>query len=226
MSILGIVRNRISHYVDVFYNKYYLPQVLFRRRQRSRLKKRNFTLLTGNCIGGYIYHQLGLQFLSPTINMMILNQDFLKMISNLKHYMSLTPVACVDDRYPGVPCAQLDDIILHFTHYNTSEEGIRAWEKRKKRIDWDNLYIIISDIDLSKEDIESLGKIQCKKVVAMTSKDYGFKHCLYLPAYQGQESVGGLLGKTISGKWRFEQYLDFVGWVNSDDPVAQHFYIG
>lgn len=60
----------------------------------------------------------------------------------------------------------------------------------------------------------------------MTSKDYGFDNCLYIPAYRGREHVGELLGKTLSGKWKFEKYFDFVGWVNSEDPKAQNFYIG
>lgn len=224
--MINFLRSKISHYSDVIYNKYYPPQILFRNKQRKRLKNKKFTLLTGNCIGGYLYHQLGLPFMSPTINMMILNQDFLKMIKNLKYYMSIIPIPCVDERYPDVPSAKLGDIILHFTHYDTCEEGIAAWEKRKKRIDYDNLYIIISDIDLSKDDIEELRQVNCKKLVAMTKEDYGFSHCLYLSAYHNNGHLGDLLRKTLSGKWVFEHYFDFVGWVNSDDNVAQNFYIG
>lgn len=78
--MLQTIKSKISHNLDVFYNKYYPPQLLFRNRQRKRLKNKQFTLLTGNCIGGYLYHQLGLPFSTPTVNMMILNQDFKKLI--------------------------------------------------------------------------------------------------------------------------------------------------
>lgn len=216
---------KISHYLDVFYNKYYPPQIIYRNRQRIRLKNRKFSLLTGNCIGGYLYHQLGLPFLSPTINMMILNQDFKKLILNLEYYLSITPITYEDDKFPDVPSAKIDDIILHFTHYNSSEEGIAAWEKRKRRIDIDNLYVIISDIDLSSKDIEELQSAKVKKIVVMTSKDYNYDYCLYIPAFRGMDHVGDLLGKTISGKWKFERYFDFVGWINSEDSKAQNFYI-
>lgn len=216
----------ISHNLDVFYNKYYLPQIIHRKHLKKRLKNKDFTLLTGNCIGGYLYHQLGLPFKSPTINLMILNQDFKKMILNLKDYMTYVPTPCIDPRFPNVPCGKLQDIILHFTHYNSSTQGIEAWEKRKLRIDYDNCYIIISDIDLSREDIEELQYATCKKIVVMTSKDYGYDHCLYIPVFKGLNQVGNLLGKTLSGKWKFEKYFDFVGWINSDDTKAQNFYIG
>lgn len=194
--------------------------------QRRRLKNRQFSLLTGNCIGGYLYHQLGLPFTSPSINMMILNQHFKKLILNQDYYFGVTPTPYEDNDYPNVPAGLLDDIILHFTHYSTCEEGIAAWEKRKGRIDFDNLYIIISDIDLKEEDIRELANARCKKIVVLTSRKFEYSHCLYIPEFNGREHVGELLGKTISGKWRFEYYFDFVGWVNSDDKVAQHFYIG
>jgi len=140
--------------------------------------------------------------------------------------MRLSPTPYVDPDYPNVPSAKLGDIVLHFTHYRNCEEGILAWEKRKRRIDYDNLYVIISDIDLNEEEIKNLLKAKCKKIVVMTSKDYGYEHCLYIPAFMGREHVGELLGKTLSGKWRFEKYFDFVEWVNSEDLVARHFYIG
>lgn len=224
--MLKTIKKRITHYIDVFYNKIYPPQIFFRARQRKRLKNKNFSLLTGNCVGGYLYHQLGLEFTSPTINMMILNHDFKKMLLNLEHYLSLTPIPYIDPKFPSVPSGLLGDIVLHFTHYKSSEDGIRAWEKRKGRIDYDNLYVIISDIGLTEDDIKALSDVKCKKIVVMTAKQYNYNHCLYLPAYEGQPHVGELLGKTLSGKWRFEKFFDFVGWVNSDDPIAQHYYIG
>lgn len=220
------LRNCVHHYLDVFYNKYYLPQILYRNKQRKRLKNRNFSLLTGNCIGGYLYHQLGLKFTSPTINMMIVNQDFKKFITNTKYYLSLTPTPYVDALYPDVPSGLLGDIVLHFTHYKSAEDGISAWESRKNRIDFSNLYIIISDIDLTQKDIEDLKETPCKKIVVMTSRNYGYSHCLYIPEFEGMDHVGELLGKTLSGKWQFEKYFDFVEWINSEDKIARNFYIG
>lgn len=64
------------HIVDVIYNKFYPPTAMNRLRAKKRNKNQRFTLLTANCMGGYIYHQLGVGFLSPTINLMILQSDF------------------------------------------------------------------------------------------------------------------------------------------------------
>ena len=95
------------------------------------LKNKTFSLLTENCMGGYIFHQLGLPFSSPTINMMIYSDQYKKMILNFDYYINLIPIPTIDPNFPHIPCAKLDDIILPFTHYNSTEEGIQAWEKRK-----------------------------------------------------------------------------------------------
>lgn len=34
-------------------------------KDRLRLRNKDFTLITSNCVGGIIYHELGLPFLSP-----------------------------------------------------------------------------------------------------------------------------------------------------------------
>lgn len=226
MSIVNKTKSLLFHYADLAYNKYYPPQLIFRSSQRKKLKNKHFSLFTPNCIGGYLYHQLGLPFISPTINMMIYSEHFKKMMLNLEHYMHLTPIVTSDPKCPNVPCGLIDDVIIHFTHYDSSEEGIKAWEKRKKRIDYNNIYVVLPDIGLTKQDIEDLQNVKCKKIVIFTSKNYGYKHCLYLPEFEGEPYVSQVLGKTLSGKWKFENYFDFVGWINSEDDVAQNFYIG
>ena len=51
---------------------------------QKRLCNQNFTIISQNCVGGVIYHELGKQFASPTINMYMDVPDFIKFISNLK----------------------------------------------------------------------------------------------------------------------------------------------
>lgn len=39
------------------------------KKNRSLLKNRDITIISANCVGGVIYHDLGLAFNSPTINL-------------------------------------------------------------------------------------------------------------------------------------------------------------
>ena len=41
----------------------------------------------------------------------------------------------------------LDDIELHFLHYADEEEATQKWERRLKRMHWDNLYFKFNDND-------------------------------------------------------------------------------
>lgn len=217
------VLQMLSHWRDVFYNKYYPLTIINRNKCRSRNKKHDFTLLAGNCMGGYIYHQLGLKFSSPTINLMIYDDDFFRLVCNPHYYLSLEFTPYTDPQYPNVPSGKLNDVIVHFTHYKSFEEGVNFWNKRKIRIDWNNLYIIAADMRLSDEQIAAYANVKCKKLVVFTSKKYDFPYCLHIKRFDGQPHVGPYIGKTYQGKWIFEQFFDYVGWLNSDDLVAQHF---
>jgi uncharacterized protein (DUF1919 family) len=42
------------------------------------------------------------------------------------------------------PIGVLDNIEIHFLHYKSSSEAEEKWNKRKKRIDWDNLCVKFS----------------------------------------------------------------------------------
>lgn len=60
---------------------------LYRKRKAKRLCNKNFTILASDCNGTFMYHDMGLPFLSPTINLTIGMNDFVKMLENLEWYM-------------------------------------------------------------------------------------------------------------------------------------------
>lgn len=59
----------------------------FRRIYRIKLKNKQFSLITCNCIGGVLSNDLGQQFRSPTVNLII--PEYLKFAGNLKHYLNI-----------------------------------------------------------------------------------------------------------------------------------------
>ena len=48
------------------------------KKNRSLLKNRDITIISANCVGGVIYHDLGLAFNSPTINLFFSASDYVK----------------------------------------------------------------------------------------------------------------------------------------------------
>lgn len=114
----------------------------YRRLQRSRL-----SILSVNCIGGLLSHKMGLPFRSPFVNLFLSNGDFLKFLGKPHEYLAeklihkgqkLNSTSAIE--YPVI---SLGDISLHMLHYKTFEEAAEAWERRKERINWYNLFVVM-----------------------------------------------------------------------------------
>lgn len=71
---------------------------------KHRLKNHRFSLISANCIGGVLTHDVGEQFRSPTINLII--PEFIKFAENLKFYLSQAPAIAgtTPEGYPIITC--------------------------------------------------------------------------------------------------------------------------
>jgi len=212
---------RIKHYEQVFYNKYYLPTVINRFMTRRRNKNTDFSILCGNCLGGLISHKLDVPFLSPTVNIMMSQSDFYKMVLNLQDYLAHD----FDELPPrSFPVGRLKDITVNFTHFKTFQDAVNTWKRRCARINYDNLWIIATDRDgITEQDIASLQHIKCRGLLVFTAKKYDYPYCFQLKQFEKQGQIGDILQQTIYGKRYFELYFDYVKWLNSDDKVVEHF---
>ena len=94
-----------------------------------------------NCSWMFMYYDMGLRYLTPTVNLSIEMNDFVKMVRNLKWYMEQEMTEAQEPGYK-CPVGILGDIRICFIHYASFEEGARRWEERKRRINWDKLLII------------------------------------------------------------------------------------
>ena len=111
------------------------------------------TLITNNCWGGVIAHNYGMEFRSPTINLQILPEEFPDFCEHLKFYMKRDLIECKElapwhedymhhqfgEELPECPLGLIGDILVVFQHYETFEEAKEQWNRRKARIDYDNI---------------------------------------------------------------------------------------
>ena len=213
--------SRIKHYQQVFYNKYYPPTVINRVLTRRRNKNFDFSIICGNCMGGLISHKLDVPFLSPTVNIMMSQSDFYKLALNLKEYLSCGFVELSPKSYPR---GKLKDITVNFTHFKNYNDAVQTWRRRCDRINFDNLWVIATDRDgITEQDIASLQGLECRGLVVFTAKKYAYPYCFQLKQFEDQGQIGDILQQTIYGKRYFELYFDYVGWLNSEDKVVEHF---
>lgn len=187
-----------------------------KKLMRKRIKNLTPTFLTPNCMGGLLFHDLGLRFCSPTVNTMLYQTDFVKFVIGLDDYLSYELEFFNHPEYT-FPCAHLGDITIHFTHYKTEEEARSKWLERSKRIDKENIFVTCAERDgLTKEDILKLGNIKVRGLMVFTYNDYpDIPYAVQIKKYKNQGEVGNVLRKTvINGAREYEQYFDFVKWFN------------
>lgn len=183
------------------------------KKERRNLKNLNFTVFSQNCIGGIMYHDLGLQFRSPTVNMLFEPKDFIKFIKNIDFYLKENIEFIESDK--SYPIGYLGDILIKFLHYHTQEEVIRAWSDRMNRINWNNVFILCCDEGLELEDMIAYDKIPYKNKILFLHKEVPEITCGVVSKDFDDKTDARLLNfVNIFGKRYYQNCIDYVKWLN------------
>lgn len=194
-------------------------------RLRSQLKNKSFSLICNNCNGGFIYHDLGLQFTSPTINLYFVYDHFLRFLEDFDYYISQelveaeSPLFIEPNNSPICNLGVGEKMIeLHFLHYHSFDEAKSSWEKRKARLNKDNMFIFIAAFDCVKEEtvarFENLPFKNKIFIVERPMPQYKSTFCI-----KGYEKHGlGVLSRYsgLFGKRIYDNF-DFVEWLNTGE---------
>ncbi len=167
---------------------------LFVQKQRQTLNVKKVSVISQNCIGGVFYHDMGMEFLSPTINLFFYAEDFVRFVINLEEYLQKELKIYWDETYPvGI----LGDIPIYFMHYTTCTEAKKKWEERMKKISLDNIVIIATDRNgFSEELFEQWKKISYPKVLFTSQKCFAKDpNSVYYPKYKKNGYVPDLIPK-------------------------------
>lgn len=190
---------------------------LYKEIKRLKLKNSTPTIISSNCNGEFIYYDMKLKFMSPTINLSFDMNDYVKMLENLEWYMK-QPILPYDDPRFDYPTGMLGDIEIRFNHYHTFEEAVAKWEERKKRIDWNNLFILGIDGDnCTYETIQRFDALPYKHKVIFTHKEYPeFESAYYIKGFENENGVGVLLNfKDTFFIRRYLDDFDYVSFLNN-----------
>ncbi len=203
---------------------------------QRKLENKDFTILCPNCIGGVIYHRLGQRFDSPTVDLVINTHQFCVFFSNLDYYLSRE----IDELSPdahGIPRglikgnqADLPDILIRFVHYHNYNEAKAAWERRKKRIHKDNIYLILYDINnldsddpdiagyIEPEDLEMFNNFPCNNKVLLTrNPDQTSAYAQYIEPNWKDNYPLVYMTRDVFGLNGFEKSFDYVSFLNKNN---------
>ena len=109
-------------------------------------------IVSNHCYGANLYKSINMNYNSPFIWSLILPNDFLKLNSDLKHYIESKPLVVSNSEsindvdnlnlykeksglkdIGNYPVVKLDDIYIHFIH-NNKEHNNNVFDKFSKRV--------------------------------------------------------------------------------------------
>lgn len=192
-------------------------------RNQNRLNDtaRTASIISMNCTGGILSHDLGLRFLSPTVNLFMRAEDFIRFCENMDDYLALDEfVECRDEEVienRTYPIAYLGDLTLFLVHYASVAEAQLKWNERKQRINRENIVIFNTDREGMTEELKGrFEKLPYRKVMFTHLPDEKHKSCYYIKGYEKEECVGIITDHdTWDGKRPIDQF-DYVGLLNGE----------
>lgn len=192
------------------------PYILYNSKM---LKNRENSIISYNCIGGIMYSDTKSRFLSPTINLIIIN--FLDFCENLEECLDNTPelVGYNEKR----KCIEVEikyskgKIEIYPIHYKNFNDFMEAWDRRKKRVNYSKICIVSTDEYIrTEEEIRRFNNLPFKKI-CFTSKLIENENFIYCKEFRGERYVGDILKYcNIFGLRIFEKNFNFIEWLNSD----------
>lgn len=188
--------------------------------RQQELNNRDFSIISSNCVAGVIYHELNQQFRSPTINLDIRPHDFLKLVTNLRFYLTQAELVEINNTGYPYPVGQLGNgnqaIRLFFIHYADFETAKLKWQQRCQRVNYDNLYLILADCDgTSLADLQRFDQLSNPHKVILTGQPYlKIASAFYIANCNDQGRLADWYNSdNYLGKRKFERF-DYVDFLN------------
>ena len=168
----------------------------------NTIRSRDFSIISSNCAGTLPYRFLKMSYTSPTVNLFFYAPCYLKFVKNLEHYLSVPlefksrssykegdKVRANNGQYP---LGRLDDIEIHFMHYSSKSDAYEKWNRRKQRINFDNLILTFTDKDLcTPELLREFDDLPFDNKIVLTANSWPhIRSHVQVPHFNGLSEIG------------------------------------
>lgn len=202
---------------ETIFNRFFRSRI--NKKNKKKLKNTEFSVISSNCNGGIICHDLNMKFRSPFVNLWLKPKDYIKFLQNMEYYLNCE-LSFTNEEGIDYPIGVLDDIKIYFTHYENEDIAKTKWLERLKRLNLNNLFILFTDRDgCTLEDIKNFDQLPYKNKIIFVHKEYPeIKSAYYIKGFEKEDSVGklGYYINKYSGK-RYLDYFNYVKWFNGEN---------
>lgn len=134
VKVKNRINDTISKYLNIITKK---RRVRYIDKKIKKLENTRVSIISNDCTGGVVCHDLGLKFLSPTINLFFYHNDYIEYLENLIYYNNaeIFEISKTDVEYPvGEIVRNENKINICFMHYDNFETEKQKWNERSKRV--------------------------------------------------------------------------------------------
>ncbi len=189
----------------------------------SGIKNRDFSIISSNCWGSSVYEDLRIPYKTPTVGLFFYAPCFLEFIENLPYNLN-GELSFIDiSKYDQAnkfritnyfyPIGLINKTIeVHFLHYKDCEDALVKWNRRKKRVNYDNLFFSFTDQDeISDELIRKFDSLSYRKKVLFTSKKHPNINCaVQLKIFSLYSSIRDIYNsrEIVTNYFRLDKWLN------------------
>ena len=195
----------------------------FQLERYIKLKNSHLSIIANNCWGGLTYHYLGLKFDSPFINMFVKDEEYIKILEDLhclKEELVLSETKYNDDLNITYPVYAINGLKLYMNHYSDFEQAEQKWSERLKRMNWNNLFVMM--YTENEKYAELFEKLPYSKKVCFVPFETDLPSALFLPIMGNKtEPFYNVVNKCAQGIYRGYDVWDLLeGHIKTSDRIC------
>lgn len=199
----------------------------------KKLTNNDFVIISRNCWGGQVYQYLQKPYNTPFVGLFLFGPCYMKLLSSFDEYMQaelrFIAVSKYEESKNNYPIGLLNDIEIHFQHYESNEEATEKWNRRKQRMlehtNKDNYFFMVCDRRrIDNKDLTNFHELAFKNKVSFALSNLPTKktvnHIKFFKSKYNKKN------RIPNGKKRFKLtflYFDVVHWLNSGEILRTRF---
>jgi uncharacterized protein (DUF1919 family) len=188
---------------------------------KNQLESCKFSIISNDCFGAEMYRWIDRPYNTPFVGLMVMAPCYISLVQDFeqKIYQPLRFVKYT--KYPGMehfwlqrnqyPIGLIDDVEIHFLHYQTENEAYDKWNRRRDKLDLDNLrFKFCTGKDYASPELVKL----------FDALKQPFKLCLGEESISGYHSFAYIPGLPYDGAAAFRhslQYINLINWLQNGD---------